>query len=746
MVGNRTVPASSILNVVRTREGEPFDPATVEEDFQRVFGLRKFANVEARVEPTASGGVIVVFDVVEQRTITEVRYIGNTRIATSRLQELVDISEGETIDRFRIALARQAIERAYREKNHPFTHIEVDEALLTQSGILVFNVVEGPNVRIRRVAFRGTPTFPKGRLLRQVKTRSWIFIFRPGRLDFEQVEDDVASLRRFYESKGFFDARTGRRIVFSPDQTEAMVEFVVDEGTRYTVDNIRFEGLNALTTEAVRSDLRLTEGMWYDQDLVDRDIRRIVKAYSPYGFIYQPPGTGNVNPEYLQVTTRTVFRPEAGKVELVYEINEGRPFRIGQIIVKGNSRTQDKLVLRELRVAPGQLYDSSELTDAVQRLRSSAYFSNATVTPVGDKEDERDLLVEVQERQTASFNIGAGVNSNGGVGGNITFEQRNFDASAVPRTPGDFFTDRAFTGAGQRFRVSIEPGTQFNSASVLFSEPWLFDQPYSFTGEAYFRDRIRSDYDETRAGGRVSFGHRFDYENSVLLTLRGEDVNIHDIEDPAIRADEIVDLRGHSQLTSVALQYRRDTTPPGFLPDRGSTFTITTEQAGALGGNFSFNKLSAGYDVYFALAEDLLERPTVLTIRNDAGYIFGEAPFFERYYGGGIGSIRGFQFRGVSPRAGLDDDAIGGDFVFLTSAELNYPIASDFLRGVVFVDAGTVESDFEINDFRSAVGFGFRLTLPIFGGAPFALDFALPLTSNGLDEEQVVSFSFGLSP
>jgi len=741
IVGNRQVSTPVILNVVRTREGDKYDPTTVEDDYQRIFALRKFSNVEAKIEPTDTG-VIVVFIVSEQKQIRDILYRGNFAISTEQLQDTVDIRTGESIDRFRIAIARRAIEEFYKSKNYPFAHVDVPPEPLAERGEVVFNVVEGPNVRIRKTTFVGNKSFTDDKLKDQIKTRWWIWIFRPGTFDPETIEQDVASVRRFYENKGFFDARVGRKLIFSPDQTEMQVDFVVDEGVRYQVERITFKGNTSVSESDIRARIKLNEGRFYDNELLQRDVREIVRAYSPFGYIYQP---GSTDPDYLNINTKTVFRREAGKVELVYEINEGRPFRLGRVLVKGNAKTQDKVILREMRVAPGQLYDSAEISDATDRLRGTPFFTSVTMTPVGEDPETRDLLIEVQEGRTASFNVGAGINSNGGVGGNLTYEQRNFDIANLPSSYRDLFSEKAFTGAGQRFRVSLEPGTEQTNASVLFTEPYLFDQPYSLTTEAYYRDRQREHYDDTRLGGRLSFGKRFDYIYSGQVTFKGEQVQIHSIEDKPIRADEILDAAGYSVLTSVGFQLRRDTTNRGFLPSKGTTTTAAVEAFGWLGGDYDFYKFSLGWDRYFTVGEDLLDRKTILAIRADTGYITGDAPFFERYYGGGIGSIRGFRFRGVSPRSGLDDDPVGGDFIATYSLELSFPLAGETLRGVVFTDGGTVEPDFEVGTIRTSVGFGFRLTLPLFGQAPLALDFGFPLTRDSDDEEQLISFSFGIT-
>ncbi len=744
IVGNQQVPTAVILNVVRTREGDKFNPAAVEEDYQRIFNLKRFANVEAKVEPTATG-VIVVFAVAEQKQIKALAFQGNKAVDTDTLQEAVDLKPGQVIDRFRIALVRQSLERLYRDKNFPFAHVEVPPEPLAEKGELKFLITEGPEVRIRKVDFRGNRSFTADRLKDQIHTAFWIWIFRPGTFDPDQVDDDVASLRRFYEGKGFFDVRVGRKLSYSPEMKELQVTFVIEEGTRYKIDRISFKGNASVAEAKLREKLKLLEGATWDRDVLDRDVREIVRAYSPFGYIYQasPVPPALPNPDYLQIDTSPVFRREAGKVELVYQIHEGKPFHTGRILVKGNAKTQDKVILREMRVAPGQLYNSAEINDAADRLKGTPLFQNVNITPVGNDPQTRDVLVEVTESKTAVFNIGAGVNSNGGVAGNITYEQRNFDIANWPTSWRDVFSEKSFTGAGQTFRASFEPGTQQTNADIYFAEPWLFDQPYTFSNDLYLRQRHREDWDEDRLGDRVVFGKRLDNVWTLSLALRAEDISINDINDPELRAPEIVESEGHHFLTSAGPSIRRDTTNHGPVPFRGTNTVLGWEHAGALGGEYNFDKFTLGWDGYITVNEDLLDRKTVLGLHLDSGYISGDAPFFERFYGGGIGSVRGFRYRGISPRAGLGEDPIGGNFVTTGTAELSFPIAGDTLRGVVFSDAGTVESEFGVGTIRSSVGTGIRLILPFLGRAPLSLDFALPVTKASQDETQFISFSFG---
>lgn len=740
--GNREVASSLVLNAVRTRVGEPLDPATVQEDYQRIYSLRKFSNVQATIEPTETG-VIVVFVVSEQRTISAVIFRGNSRVSEIMLRDAIDIRAGEAVDNFRLALARRSIQALYRGRNLPFADVTIDAEALADQGELVFIINEGPNVRVRNIDFIGAKSFDEDALKKQIRTRTWIWIARRGNLDEEIVEDDVALLREFYRGKGFFDVRVGRRVVFSADQSEAQVEFIIDEGPRYTVQTITFRGNESIDSKELRDALRLTEGMPFDRAMVDRDIRRLVDAYAPTGMIYDP--TIN-DPDFLRINASQRFRLEPGTLELIYEITEGRPTVVNSIEVRGNTRTQQKVVLRDLRLVPGRLYNATTVRRGLERLESTRLFDRIRVTPVGETPGERDVLVEVEESRTALFTFGAGINSNGGVAGNATYTQRNFDLGRWPESWSDMRNEEAFVGAGQQFRVSLEPGTESSNASIRWFEPWLFDQPYELTTEAYLRDRERLNHRETYLGGRGLIGRRFAEFYYLGFGGKYENVNIHDIEERAVRAPEILAEEGHTDVSSLTLRAQRDTTNPGLLKYEGTRATVQWESFLPAMGIESFQKFTGTFDYYVTVYQDLLDRRTVLNLSVTSGYITGDSVFWERFYGGGIGSLRGFAFRGVSPRSGPANDVIGGEFLLTSTAELSTPIFRDLFRGVVFVDVGTVESSVTVGTIRSAIGLGVRITLPIFGQVPIAVDYAYPLTSDDADDEQRISFSLGFSP
>ncbi|HSU68397.1 MAG TPA: POTRA domain-containing protein, partial [Tepidisphaeraceae bacterium] len=447
VLGNEQVLSSVIRNVIRTQVGDKYDPATVQDDYRRIFDLKKFSNVEAQVEPTTNGEVVVVFIVTEQKLIKQITWRGNVKVDTSSLESVIDLKTGQAIDPFRIALAKQAITNVYRDKNFPFARVDVPTDPLTQRGELIFNIVEGPQVRIRKINFIGAHEFSQGKLQDQIKSKTWFPIFTPGKYDPELVEEDMGALRKFYSDHGYFDVRIGRKLIFSPDQSELQIDFLIDEGLRYVVDRVSFSGNSKLSDAQLRANLKLAPGAFYDAETEQRDLRQIVKDYSPFGFIYaQPGGPGANDPDYLHVSPQTVFLRAPGRIELLFNIREGKSFRLGRILVKGNDKSQDKLVLREFRgLSSGEVYNSGAVEDSLERVRALPFFSNVSMTPIGEDPTHRDLLVEVTEQKTANFSIGAGINSNGGLGGNLTYTQQNFDIANVPADWRDILSDHAFT-------------------------------------------------------------------------------------------------------------------------------------------------------------------------------------------------------------------------------------------------------------------------------------------------------------
>jgi outer membrane protein insertion porin family len=224
------------------------------------------------------------------------------------------------------------------------------------------------------------------------------------------------------------------------------------------------------------------------------------------------------------------------------------------------------------------------------------------------------------------------------------------------------------------------------------------------------------------------------------LAFRVENVNISDLH--FFAPEQVEDDKGDNLITSAKISLVRDRTDSRFVPTKGDRFTISYEQYGTFGGDI-FGSLVSSYAWHKTLYTDVEDRKSVLTLRARGGAMFGDAPVFEKFYAGGIGSLRGFEFRGISPREGFKDFTIGGNYMLLTGAEYSFPLFGDVIRGVFFTDMGTVEEDFEITTWRASVGFGVRLQVEFFGPVPMEFDLAIPVSSHKDDEEQIFSFFIG---
>jgi outer membrane protein insertion porin family len=271
------------------------------------------------------------------------------------------------------------------------------------------------------------------------------------------------------------------------------------------------------------------------------------------------------------------------------------------------------------------------------------------------------------------------------------------------------------------------------------------DMPLGFGWSAYYFTRDRDGYEENRIGTVFSFDKKFKDIYTVGTAFRLEGVKVDDIDKKFFffAPEDILAVEGSNMLTSMKLSLARDTTDSFLMPSKGTRLETSWEQAGMMGGDFTFSKVMGQATYYKTLRTDIYDRKTVWSSNATAGYIGGDCPVFERFYGGGIGSIRGFEYRGISPRQWPSHTAVGGNSEFLVGNEIGFPLYSNNLRGVTFLDMGSVDDDFQLQTWRVTVGFGVRLVLDFFGPVPMAFDFGFPLLKGDNDDTQIFSFSLG---
>lgn len=368
-------------------------------------------------------------------------------------------------------------------------------------------------------------------------------------------------------------------------------------------------------------------------------------------------------------------------------------------------------------------------------------------TPVGqsyaDFGNFADLDVFVGETRTGSIQLGGAFNSDNGIVGQLTIDERNFDIRNLPRNFREIWDGTAFRGGGQAFRLELVPGNEVQRYLVSLSEPYLFGTDYSFSISGFLFDRDFFDWEERRLGGRVSIGRRLTPDLSISAGLRLEDVEI-ETDRPGISPSlDALIARGNTDLYSFNVGLIRDTRDHPFLATEGSYLALTYTQGF---GEFDFPRGDIEYRRYRLLRErpDGSGRHT-LSVLTKLGVTGSGTPIYENFFAGGFSTLRGFDFRGAAPiEGGVDGVRVGGQFQWINTVEYQFPVtADDMIKAVAFVDFGTVEENVEINseNFRVAPGVGLRVHVPALGGgAPLAFDFAFPVETATGDEEQVFSF------
>jgi outer membrane protein insertion porin family len=722
--GNRAVGTAEILGQVRSRVGEVFDAERAAEDVKRIAALPgvQYAYYNTQV---VEGQIDLTFVVIEKNIIRSIDFVGNKAFSKKTLTKKAGLKLGDYLDPVIADVGVDSLVDFYRKKGFAFVKVGVDSEQ-EELGKLVYVIVEGPRVKLSSISFVGNESIPAKDLREVIKTSKRKYLLWQAYYAEERVANDVLKLQNVYLKEGYLDSKVKAEPVFSEDKAKVALNFVI-------------RGNEHFDEAELQETLKVSEGSVYSARQAESGAEEISLKYKEVGYI-------DVDVEQTrQFTTGSA-------VDITYDVNEGQRFRIGQIQISGNENTQDKVIRQILdeyefqpgnwyngRIARGQVGNPGYLERLVQQ---TAYMEDVLITPSGAEPGQRDAQVSVVEGQTGSIMLGAGVASDSGVIGQLVFEQRNFDISNTPESLSDLFTGKAFRGAGQILRVSLMPGTQVSEYVVSFTEPYLYSKPVSLDVLGSSFERFRESYDEGRTKGFVGLEKRYTNKWRRSIGFKAEDVDITDIDFDA--PQQIKDFAGNTFLPGVRLGVGRDLTDDRFYPGTGYSFNVSYEQNA---GDETFGVLSGILRNYATLSEDLAERKTILATRLMAGTTIGDAPFFDKFYAGGQGSIRGFEYRGVSPR-GLQtnvpnpkrEDPIGSDWLFLASAEVTRPLVGQTLSYLVFADSGLIQT----GGLRLGVGTGVQIMIPQwFGPVPMRFELGFPVLKNSEDDTQVFSFSIG---
>lgn len=735
----------TVWNNIRSTAGGAFRADAVREDVVRLNRLNVFKQVDVSVQLLDDGGVRLIFTLSEQPVIQAVQVSGNLKMTDQKIFAQIDLVIGAPVDRFQVDRAARQIERLYRDKGYYFARVTVDQRELDESGIAVFQIREGDRVKITDIRFEGNQSFESREIRREVETRT-ANLFKKGQIDDSELDRDVGRIIEFYRNHGHLDVRAGYRLQPAPNGKEAIVVFLIEEGPLYTLRNVSVEyddvepGAEPFSRDQICGLLPVKHGDVYGVRDVEAGVDLLAQAFGKLGY------------QDIRIARFELRDPERPLVDLRLFIRSGPRYVTGMVSTIGNDLTRNDIILRETDLLPNRPLDSTHIDATQLRLTQINLFERGSieVTPQPPNPwdpNSRDVLIEVAETNTGDFSVGGAVSSDSGVVGRISLSQRNFDITDVPDTPGELFSGRAFRGGGQRFAIEVLPGDRIETYSVSLSEPHLLETDYSGSVQGFYRSRDYDEYNEQRFGGRLAFGRRFGTRWSGSLNLRLESVDLTEILPD--RPTDVFDVQDRHEITGVGFTLGRTSIDNRFKPTRGSTTTLSVEQTGLLGGDFTFTKFEADHTVYIPIIEDYLDRRTVLSFTSRVGYIpqgRSETPTYERFYMGGQ-SFRGFQFRTVSPKGIRNDNGqpsdqpVGGTWMFFAGAEIQQPIFEELFSIVGFIDSGTVTFEPGFEDYRVSVGAGLRFSIPQLSPAPLAFDFGFPVLKQDGDEKRSFTFS-----
>jgi len=723
--GNKVISSAAVLSKIKSKPGEPFSKEILNDDLKRLYTLRYFTDVAIDIEDYADG-VMITFIVEEKPLISKVEFKGNKSIRVSHLQKLMKTKEGSLLNHTQLNEDLAELKRFYEKKGFPAAKLDyyatIDEE--TNQTILIINVDEKAKLRIKEVTIEGNTTFPTKRLLKMMSTRK-DSLFTSGFLKEEDLEEDLKRIKDFYNNSGYLDAEVSHDRRRDEDGAFLFITIKIDEGKKYLVGNVSVKGNAVFPEKEIRNRLSMIKDTPFSHQGLRYDIFSTQQFYYHKGYMF------------AQADAETIFNETTGKVDIAYKITENELTYIDKIEIRGNTKTKDVVIRRELRVYPGERFDGDKIRRSKERLYNLGYFEEVNFdTESSGVPNKQPLIVEVKEAKTGEFSFGAGYSSIDQVVGFVEILQKNFDWANPP----------TFTGDGQRLKLKAQLGTVRRDYELGWVEPWIFDYPLSFGFDVYQRTHSRKSstgygFDEVRQGFDTFLGKELTEHFRTDFVYKLEEVDISDVPDES--SADLKSEEGKNTLSTLEFILTQDTRDNRFNPTKGYLMRGSVEDAGGfLGADKDFLKYVGSGNIYFTHFGKLL-----LELRVLAGFVdeydnTSKVPIYERFYAGGQNTIRGYRERRVGPKDAASDDPIGGEAILVAGAEYTFPLIQNVIKGAVFYDIGNVwakATDFASGDFKSGVGAGVRVKTPI---GPVKVDYGFPLDDvKGEDKEGRIYFS-----
>ncbi|MFO7831762.1 MAG: outer membrane protein assembly factor BamA [Desulfuromonadaceae bacterium] len=732
--GVKRIDEAVVEEAVRVTSGTPVSRAAIDSDIRSIYSLGYFRDIEARIERDGDLNTLV-YEVDERPLVRKIRTVGNEELKSSKIRGVLSLRIPGILRARDLKESENAIRAMYKEEG--FYAVEVSsrvEVSRSNEATVYFDITEGKKVTIDDIEFEGNTVFSDRKLRSFIQTKEWwIFswITSGGKYNEGMLQNDLMIIKDQYFNVGHVRVDVKQpHIVLSDDRTEMDIFIEIDEGSQYSVGSVDIKGDLLLEKEEMLDQLDFTPGEVFSREKMRENMDRLDSLYANRGYAY------------VNVVPQTLIDDETKEVNLIFKVEQGIQVEIGRINISGNTKTRDKVVRREMTLVEGDLFSSGRLESSKKRVNNLGFFSEVNVDSIPREEDESimDVDVDVKEQPTGNFSVGFGYSSTDGFIGQGSVSQDNFLGKAL------------------QLNLAGSFGGDYTNYRIGLLNPYFMDKNLALGFDAYRTDREWDEYSVESTGGNLKLGLPLSYETRLSFVYKLEQQDIYDVS--PFSSWTIREQEGESTISSLYASISKNTTDFRPDPSRGYMSEFSVEFAG-IGGTEKYVKTILDHRHFFPIKWGIVFSPHA-----QIGYVTGygdeDVPLDERFFLGGINTIRGFETREVGPKqlrrqyVGNDDDGepifvpaendydfIGGEKVAYANLELIFPLLKEAqLKGLVFFDIGNTwdEDEEYFSDMRYSAGVGIRWQSPL---GPLRLEWGYNLDPYEYEDDSVFDFSIG---
>ena len=711
--GNLKIEAAAIHQSLKSTKGGLYSEADVASDIRAIYRMGHFQDVTAGVADTPEGKIIT-YTVQERAVISDIVIRGNKKIGKGDVEGVLTVKTRQIVNPEKLKTDVEKIRGLYHSKG--YYNVEITDNIEKEGDKdvrVVFNIVEGDRLYIRKIKFEGNRAFREKELKNIMKTseKNLLYFFTDsGVLKQDELKQDISKLNAFYLNNGFINAQVGEAEV-TPDQEGITVKIRVTEGKQFKIGKTDITGDSLkIPKDKLLKNLNIFKKDYFDREAVMKDIEYLTQAANDEGYAY------------AEVVPLTRAHDADQTVDITYQVSKGHPVYFNRISITGNTKTRDKVIRRQLAISEGDLYSSSKLKKSYQELTRLRYFEEIDFqSEKGAKENLTDVGIRIKEKPTGFFSVGAGYSASDAAMVNAQITQQNL------------------FGWGQILSLKANVSGKATQYELSFTEPWLFDIPLWSKFDLWNYNREYDTYNLSSTGGGATVGYPLWEYVSGYLGYRLSSDDVKDIQ--ATASSYIKRQEGLTVTSALTASLVRDTTNDNMFPSKGSKNSASVTYAGGfLMGDATYTKFGVASSWFFALPLE-----TVFGIYGRAGSLQSnsnrDVPVYERFVLGGMSALRGL--RDIGPRDPVTGDVLGGLTMMVFSGEFIFPlIANAGLKGVLFYDTGnTWESGYNFGDMRQTAGVGVRWYSPI---GPLRLEYGFVLDRKAAESAGRFEFTIGM--